>query len=699
MQPSSSTTTPSSPISDIFTNSLVMAGLCREHSPRRKRLSRLSRHTSSQVTLQHTPKETIQIQAQETTENSVDQRATLDTRREGEPVAGRSRRPSQKSFTMEDRDPNSPMPEGTFPPDFSIDYDAFKQATTSKLENTKHLFKLYIDILGEKEGMKCLQVVLSNPDRVIGTPRRKEKGPRTSDVLEVHGVEQLVALLKDERSSNQMIFRAYKDLPSPGVAYLSSRSRGLLLHRFANPPRRLPVHTERYLALIDDMVNASLYISPSLWTAAIHLAGKSYTKVKRSDLRSSIGVWRRMEHEGSTQSTSVTFNILYDIAIKAGQWKVADKIVAEMESRGLELSRFGRVARIYSHGLRQDAEGVRHAYHEFIQSGEVVDTVVLNCVMGSLMKCGEFHVAEQMYERMKDLHLAMPKHLPNDPVGSAYPSPSDNYGAYRKATKRLGRVLGMTSFLHDKLPEHHQTLQRAMPLTPDAKTFYIFLWHHAHITGDLTRMMALLEDMKNTFSIPPQGMVYIFLFHGFAAHGAKINSPWTLKRLNSVWQNFLRDLYHAKSQLDSNRAIKRRKEKFVWQSPLSDLHSHDPDSHQTSPDDGVKNTSETSTQETGRPVDQVNSPSQSDMDNPNDHSQPEDETDDDWRYENSVYLGRKIIVSCLRAHHSCGGPDAVLDVWARIDRLWKPEFQKKADMLAVQSVLEQLVPADYVRRR
>ncbi|ODH46484.1 hypothetical protein GX48_07421 [Paracoccidioides brasiliensis] len=674
------------PISNQFINSLVLAGLCREHSLWKRKFSRLSRHSSHTAAIQPS-------------QNTPEQHKVAHK----SDLVGQAAEPHHTKPLM----PKEPGKEAsigtdhkfhtcTLTPDFAIDHASFKRAAASKLANTKHLFRLYLEILGKEEGLKSLQVVLSNPAREISLPQQKPRERYRPDTVEIHGVQRIVDLLNDENSSNQQIFRAYKDLPSPGVLYLSTRTRRLLLHRFASPPRRLPIHAERYLKLIDDMAEASFYISPSLWTAAIHLTGKSYTSVKKCDLRSSLGMWRRMEYEGLVPSSSIAFNILYDIAIKARQWKVADKIIEEMKARGLKLSRFGRVAHIFSFGLRGDAEGIRNSYYEFIRLGEVVDTVVLNCVMVSLLRCGEQHVAEKMYERMKDMYITLKEQNPEILGSSVYPSPSDNYTAYRKATKRLGRVLGMTTFLHDKLPEHHRALQRAMPLTPDAKTFHIFLWHHANVTGDLARVMALLRDMRGTFSIPPQGMIYIFLFHGFAAHGWKAGTAWTFKRLKGVWKHFLRALYHSKAELSAKRSVKSRREKFVWENPLTDKpysSSREPERAEQADDERAESGSHNKERASESQVHSLN-PS-----NGNGSPNPFEETDDDWRYKNSVYLGRKLIVSCLRAHASCGGPEAVLDVWAKIERLWKPEMQKKSDILAVRTVLEQLVPINLRARK
>jgi pentatricopeptide repeat protein len=382
-----------------------------------------------------------------------------------------------------------------------------------------------------------------------------------------------------------------------------------------------------------------------------------------------------MEYEGCLTSTSVSFNILFDIAIKAGQFGVADRIVKEMESRGLDFSRCGRVSRIFLYGLQRNANGVRQAYHDFVKAGEIVDTVVLNCVMASLIRAGEFEVAEQMYERMKDVYQNASKYRTGEGSLIPYPSPSDNYVAYRKASKKLGRVLGVTAFLHDKLPDHHQALQAVLPLTPDAKTFYIFLSYHALVSGNLVRVMALLDDMEATFSIPPQGMIYMFLLQGFSIHGGKSRTVWTFPQLKSVWASFLRDLHDSKAEVEAKQRTKRRKAKLVWENPLKRS--------------GYDYAAETAL---GCPADTNLNGSNEDT-SPSRPADPdwEDEADDDWKYENGVYLGRRIIISCLRAFSVCGGQEAVIEVWTQIDRLWRSESQKMADIIAVKTVLDRLL--------
>ncbi|KAI5301828.1 hypothetical protein KEM55_001481, partial [Ascosphaera atra] len=233
----------------------------------------------------------------------------------------------------------------------------------------RNLYKFYTSVLPPHEAQAAIELVLSDPEREIC--RKREKQNEDSEVLEdklnEHGVYTLWRLLRDEDSTNEHIWVAYRELEPPGVKLLGEHSRGLLLHRFAKPRRRTRADCLRYLALVDDMTEAGLYLSNSLWHAAIHLAGKHSFNITTKDLREALGMWRRMEYQGGHTSSKVTFNILFDIAIKAGQFRVAERIVQEMDSRGLTFSRFGKVERIFLQGLLGNANGVREEYNEFVR--------------------------------------------------------------------------------------------------------------------------------------------------------------------------------------------------------------------------------------------------------------------------------------------------------------------------------------------
>lgn len=686
-------------VTDTFVSLLVAAGACRKHAPRSRFFATAPQRSS------HASEAPIPVQ-----DSAEENRAehTVPTSANEATQAGGGRH----EHIREDEIPMKPCLTGL---------PAFRRATaiapvSESLEHTKrelpveirnllkgtskfkeidlkNLFDFYVDALGYELGVESLKVVLSNPKREMAAQTPVEDDRHLKDEINIPAVARIVSLLEDKHSSNQMIFRTYKDIPSPGVAHLSYETRSRLLNRFANPPRPRPVYGKRYLLIIDDMCEARLSISPAYWTAAIHAAGKCSPKTTDSDISTAVDLWRRMENEGKVKSSSVTFNVLFDIAIKAGRFKFAENILKEAKKRGIDFSRFGRVAQIYYRGVQGDAIGVREAYREFREAGEVVDTVVLNAVMASLIRADRFDLAEQMYERMGEVHEALVRSDKEMRPKTLYPQPFDNYAGYRKASKKLGRVLGMSAFLRDKLPEQHRTLQAALPLTPDAKTFHILLSYHAFQSGDLERFIALLRDMEVQFSIPPQGMVYIFLFQGFSRNGGTSKSAWTFKRLQEVWAAFLRAVDHSNNEIRQRPKTIKRLAKLVWENPLTGntntVMKQMPSTYRRKGDTAV------SEYQTQSPMDS-NDESRSSPSNDtreceeDDEDDDDDEDEDDWQYENTVYLGRKVIVSALYAYYVCGGRTAVIELWPQIERHWRSRSRKLADVVAVTKVLQRL---------
>lgn len=579
----------------------------------------------------------------------------------------------------------------------------------------RNLLRFYKSILGPEEGRKAVDLVLSNPNREICKDRAKRNvNPDTfDDKIECPGVSDLWTMLHDDDSTNDQIWSVYRDLPSPGVALLGENSRGLLLHRFAKPRRRCRADCLRYLALVDDMTEAGLHLSESLWNSAIFLAAKHSMNIRPSDLEQSLGLWRRMEYQGQVQSLPVTFNILFDIAIKAGQYKVAEKIVDEMTSRGLDFSRNGKVTKIYLQGQLKNAEGVREEYNAFVQSGEMVDTVVLNCVMSSLLKAGEFEMAEKIYDRMKDIHEYSKLKDNEDDIPKLYPSPSDNYLAYRRATERLGRILGATSYLKETLPDAHESLQASLPLTPDARTFHILLSHHAIRTGNFRRFVELLQDMKQTFEIVPQGMVFVYLFQGFATHGGRSGSEWSLKRLRKAWHSFIKALDDPKinsRMMSQERArTQKRISRLTWELSQEGGKLSETDAERKTAREDARRDRDTM-EKLNNGVEVLNIDESSERTAP--ITRPaaaparaaevlplnmknrlvlESTVDPDWRNENTVYLGRTIIIAVLNAFKKCGTAEDICDVWEAIDARWRIDEQRAADIVAVKSELRKLL--------
>ena len=677
-------------VADTFVSFLVAAGYCRKHAPRNRLFTTASQRSS------HASAIPIPVQ-----DNSGESRATYNVSpstqegleggegqrksKHGNEGAGEKYLTrlgaSRPSMSVAPRN-EAPLEKRRAQDFLPLELRSLRNGSYFKNVDLKYLFNFYVDVLGYEEGVKSLKVVLSNPNREMAGQTLVKNEQHCKDQTHIPGVGRLLLLLEDRNSSNQLLFSAYKRIPSPAMAYLSDRTRGSLLHRFANPPRPRRVYGQRFLAIVDDMCKASLALSPAYWTAAIHAAGKYSAKVTDSDLSTVVELWRRMENEGGIRSSSVTFNVLFDIAIKGGHFKFAERVLKEATKRGMNLSRFGRVAQIYYKGVQGDASGVREAYRSFVQAGEVVDTVVLNCVIASLIRADRFDLAEKMYERMREVHNALAKRGTELRPKSLNPLRHDNYAAYRNASKKLGRVLGMSAFLHDKLPEQHRRLQSALPLTPDSKTFAILLSYHTFQSGNLERFIALLREMEVHFEIPPRTIVYILLFQGFSIHGGASKTPWSFERLQGVWAAFRRAVEHSHSEIRSRSSTKKRMAKFIWENPLTGKTNtvirQFPSVHNPS---GKRPASESDNKDE----------SSSDIDamEHEDHDE-EDDHEDKWRYENTVFLGRKVVVSALHAYYVCGGPAAVRELWSEIKPHWTPKNQKLADVVAVKKVVQRL---------
>ena len=370
---------------------------------------------------------------------------------------------------------------------------------------------------------------------------------------EVLTMQAFVDLLLDDNSSNRALFEVYKKLPDPGVAYLPRGVIRLFLQRMSTPHYKSERSMFRYLSLIDDMQRASLPITSAEWSSAIYLAGRSFVRITDAEIASAFRIWREMEQEAGVKASHVTFNILFDIAVRAGKFVLGETVLKEMHARGLRLNRLGRVSLIYYHGLRGDGDAVRKSYRDFVEAGEIVDTLVLNCVMASLIHAQEPIAAEQIYERMKRLQARLVKGRREDDEEALfmkYPPPGSNRLGMEMASNSLGRILLRSAHLKEVLPEHHLELQNSMPLRPDLITFRNLISHHASTSGDLDRLTVLMNDMNEQFNLPFTSLMFQILFKGFAVHGGSKSEDgkWTNKRLELVWQACLAAIKQTESK-------------------------------------------------------------------------------------------------------------------------------------------------------
>lgn len=349
----------------------------------------------------------------------------------------------------------------------------------------------------------------------------------TSSKTQQLAIEKLEKLLDWQGSSNEEIMHAYSVLPSPGVLYLRDEKRRLLLLRIATVERKNRENMLKYLSIVEDMKIARLPMIESEWNSAISFVGRCFTHVKSSDVEAALQIWKEMEQEAQVQSGMVTFNILFDIATKAGKFVLAEMILKEMEARNLPLNRFSRVSIIYYYGLKGEGEGIRKSYRALVDAGEIVDTVVMNCVIASLIRAGEPSAAHHVFERMKRMYS----------LKADIPSLSQP----RQYGRELGRILESGSRTFRSKPGKLRRLQDEQCLCPNLQTFSIFVEHHVAETGELRRITELLEEMQS-LQVPMHGRIFVKIFKGFAVHGGVRYTSWTKARLESVWNSLLNAL-------------------------------------------------------------------------------------------------------------------------------------------------------------
>lgn len=364
-------------------------------------------------------------------------------------------------------------------------------------------------------------VALGLPD--VERPKGRSSSPHALEGGKgwegLHAYRKFLEAIEDPDTANEELFRRYQDLPFPGVSHISEGFRRRLLHRLSVFEKRTESAILRYLSVVDDMKAASLPLVHSEWSSAIHLVGRCYSKVSDVEVEAALRIWKEMEQEAGLKGTSVTFNILFDIAAKAGKFSLAEMILKEMKARNLELRRFAYVGLIYYYGLKGDGDGVREAYRHLVDAGQIVDTSVLNCVIVSLLRADEPDAAEQVYERMKLMHARRGRRK----------LPPNSW----KQSRELGRLLEKAAWIL-KSTEEKAKLQDEQSLAPNRRTFVILLAHHVSRTGELQRVATLLDDMQ-LLGIGIHGRLFMEIFRGFANHGGIRYSPWTSTRLESVW--------------------------------------------------------------------------------------------------------------------------------------------------------------------
>ncbi|TKA24735.1 hypothetical protein B0A50_05723 [Salinomyces thailandicus] len=444
-------------------------------------------------------------------------------------------------------------------------------------------------------------------------------------------LERLQGLLRRDpgRVSTTMLWNLYQSLPATRLGYLGTEDvrlffRHLRWVEFKTSPHAFP----RYMGLLEDCLSADHPVQAQDWNTAIAFAGHWVRDITSREVKAAVEMWMRMERSG-TAANHGTFIILFDVAIKANRFALADTIHAELQARNMPLDRYFRTSLIYSAGLRGSGDAIRAAFRDLVHAGEIVDTSVMNCVIVSLIRAGEPGAAEHVFGKMKLLYA--------EKLGTATPSTWQSHRELNillhRISKRLradkAKAQDPSSFFssHFSTDDRKEEIQRASPIKPNERTYRILITHHCCTTGDLDRVRELVDEMRAE-GHHLHGSVYVQIFRGFYAWGGYGYSAWTRKLLESFWETFL-----------AEEAKGRGRDPFASPALASSDASGDNPGAATAP---------TVAQET---------------------------TVDDFEPEagemtRAPYFCYGSVYPVLRAFYKCAGPKRVREVWEAIQERW-----------------------------
>ncbi|KAK6517244.1 hypothetical protein TWF281_003908 [Arthrobotrys megalospora] len=282
----------------------------------------------------------------------------------------------------------------------------------------------------------------------------------------------------------------------------------------------------QYLTVIDDMKTGKVPIPRYHWNTAISFVAKCYRHLTDHDLQSGLFLWKEMEKSAGVLADITTFNILFHLATNSNMAHLPLMILKEMKRRNIPMDRFSYVNLIMYYGKQGDGRGIRHAYQEFIRAGEVVDIVVLNAIMTALIDAGEPQAAEDVLT-----------HLTQSPTKL-----KAKLSVEKRRTRKLHKNIKNLRWILAQQGFDPKMDLRLAPLAPDLVSFAIFIDYHARETADFGKILALLNDLSEC-GINSEVSILQSLFKGFALHGNTRYTPWTLQRLNAVFDAFINGGY------------------------------------------------------------------------------------------------------------------------------------------------------------
>lgn len=383
--------------------------------------------------------------------------------------------------------------------------------------------------------------------RLVVTPREEDQPPYAPRVVlepedDHHEMQldRLHDLLRRPRGkvSHATLWKAYRALRAPRLRYMSDwMIRTLMSHLTWTERVYDETARKRYFSILEDCLGEQVQLTEKEWTSAIQFAGRAVKESTDHEVKDAIELWLKMEEAG-VKADNVTFNTLFYVAVKAGRFALADTVYSELKARGMELDRYFRISWIYYAGLRGEGDGVRKAFNDMVNAGEIIDSAVMNCVIVSLIRSGEAGAADHVFRKMKALHA--------EKFGTRGP---DDWRGQRQLAKMLnkaGKQLRAEREAHERSffgthfsgDDRREQLQEASPINPNARTYRILLRYCCRVSGELDRVKELLDENKER-GFHVQGSVYLDIFTAFIIHGGFAHSEWKPSVLEHFWKDFL----------------------------------------------------------------------------------------------------------------------------------------------------------------
>ncbi|PPJ51853.1 hypothetical protein CBER1_09578 [Cercospora berteroae] len=392
------------------------------------------------------------------------------------------------------------------------------------------------------------RLILTPEQELAAAQRQTSPGKRHVAPPEDHQQKNIIERLDNKIMLSRLghisldeLWHLYQQIHSPRPRFMED----WVLHRFLQHLGFVQQWhdkdaMQRYFQVLDDCVEEGVPLNKNNWTTAISFAGRWVQRTTSSEVKAAIETWMRMEEQGHA-ADHVTLNVLFDVAVKAGRFALADTIYEEIKARDLPLDRYFRGSLIYYGGVKRDGDEVRRAFREFVEAGEIVDTTIMNSVILSLLRSGEAPAAEQVFNKMKRLT----EEKFGTPSAREWQERKELRSELNVAAQRLraeSEVHGSSFFgASSSSYERREQVQKITPIAPDARTYTILFKYHSTISGDADRIWELLEEMSEQ-GLQPETGSFVHILKGFRLHGGYALSRWHHRRLEELWKVVIKQM-------------------------------------------------------------------------------------------------------------------------------------------------------------